>query len=561
MRPRTGYPHRPHFGGRVFARALAVADGVLPCPCERKPAGCLLGDSAVLGVQEYEGSVSLEQTTGPSYHTSLDTPDRTVDPAMLRWSGAAATSYLYLLTRLTNVQLAEIGDGVRADALARLAGNTVADRQAAARGAVELEALARAAVPPPLFGAWTTPAQVYAAGVNRRTGRWPEYAALERMRETAADVAAAVGRPAPGADSDARREASEMVPLALFRGALSFEDQWTPAARERVETELAVKVGWGTDNWVWRLGNCFRGRRTLAEIVDELTALGAGVDLAQAVRLTRLLVSLGRVRLRPILDAAGLGKALAQIGVRRGSVLMVHAGLSRFGYMRGGSAAVIAALREALGPEGTLAMPAHSVAVLGASPYNPRTSPSTVGAVTEHFRRQPGVLRSAHPTHSVCALGPAAQDLLAGHRADGAALSREGFWGKLYDLNGDVLLLCPIRSATIFHVGETWTGVPQAPLVVHTESDNGRRRAFTIPSAPWHVDHFEPLLAAPLLASGALRQMQFGEAPLYLGSARAMIDISVEANRRDPACSLGKQGACACWYCRALKANLAAAAK
>jgi hypothetical protein len=40
-----------------------------------------------------------------------------------------------------------------------------------------------------------------------------------------------------------------------------------------------------------------------------------------------------------------------------------------------------------------------------------------------------------------------------------------------------------------------------------------------------------------------------------------MIDISVEANRRDPACSLGKQGACACWYCRALKANLAAAAK
>jgi aminoglycoside 3-N-acetyltransferase len=38
-----------------------------------------------------------------------------------------------------------------------------------------------------------------------------------------------------------------------------------------------------------------------------------------------------------------------------------------------------------------------------------------MGAVTEYFRKLPGVVRSDHPTHSVAARGPGAEDLVAGH--------------------------------------------------------------------------------------------------------------------------------------------------
>jgi hypothetical protein len=80
---------------------------------------------------------------------------------------------------------------------------------------------------------------------------------------------------------------------------------------------------------------------------------------------------------------------------------------------------------------------------------------------------------------------------------------------------------------------------------------------FTIPQAPWHVDHFERTMAAPLLRSGAMRTAPLGESTIYLASARAMADISVAVNRANPLVSLGRGGACRCFYCHALRLGAA----
>jgi len=65
---------------------------------------------------------------------------------------------------------------------------------------------------------------------------------------------------------------------------------------------------------------------------------------------------------------------------------------------------LIDALRDALGPAGTLVMPTMSD---GASVFDPKTTPTCeMGIVAETFFRQPGVLRSTHPGASFAAAGP-----------------------------------------------------------------------------------------------------------------------------------------------------------
>lgn len=57
------------------------------------------------------------------------------------------------------------------------------------------------------------------------------------------------------------------------------------------------------------------------------------------------------------LDRPQLQAELRQLGVRAGSVLIVHASLSAFGTVEGGADTVVGALLDCLTPSGTLAVP------------------------------------------------------------------------------------------------------------------------------------------------------------------------------------------------------------
>ena len=152
---------------------------------------------------------------------------------------------------------------------------------------------------------------------------------------------------------------------------------------------------------------------------------------------------------------------LRRLGVEAGMILLVHASLSRLGWVVGGTQTVTEALLETLGPSGTLMMPAHSADWSEPSHWrHPPVPPETwdlvrdtmpawdaersrtraMGAIAEAFRRWPGVQRSRHPQTSFTALGPAGQALLEGHQP-GDAFGDTSPLGRLYDLDGHVLLL------------------------------------------------------------------------------------------------------------------------
>ncbi|MBU0629576.1 MAG: AAC(3) family N-acetyltransferase, partial [Candidatus Margulisbacteria bacterium] len=159
---------------------------------------------------------------------------------------------------------------------------------------------------------------------------------------------------------------------------------------------------------------------------------------------------------------------LRELGVKKGSVLLVHSSLSRLGFVQGGAKAVIEALLEVLGPEGTLAMPAFGWSPEQGGVFDCRRSPSRLGEISETFRRRSGVLRSCHPTHSIAAFGPQAAFLVGEHQKSKTPFDRFSPYQKLMELSGDILCLgVSIRYITFYHVYEDLN--PNFPLSVYAE--------------------------------------------------------------------------------------------
>jgi aminoglycoside 3-N-acetyltransferase len=121
-------------------------------------------------------------------------------------------------------------------------------------------------------------------------------------------------------------------------------------------------------------------------------------------------------------------------------ILMVHSSFDGFLPMyKGVAKELVNALIDLCGRDRTLVMPAF---VMGGRNYDTREyfksrqfdvrhTPSEVGLITEIFRRTPNVLRSLHPTCSLCALGPLAKELTAGHHVSRTGMSPDGPFGVM----------------------------------------------------------------------------------------------------------------------------------
>lgn len=103
---------------------------------------------------------------------------------------------------------------------------------------------------------------------------------------------------------------------------------------------------------------------------------------------------------------AQLATGLGELQLPRNHIYIVHSSMLRFGVIEGGLTGALACLRDLLGPDATILMPAFTFAYGRTRVWDYHASKAETGALTEYFRRQPGVLRSVHPFHSICASGP-----------------------------------------------------------------------------------------------------------------------------------------------------------
>jgi aminoglycoside 3-N-acetyltransferase len=210
---------------------------------------------------------------------------------------------------------------------------------------------------------------------------------------------------------------------------------------------------------------------------------------------------------------AQLRDDLLALGVRPGGVLMVHSSLRSLGQVAGGAETVIAGLLAAIGAEGTLLMPALTYErVIPTCPvFDVRHTPGNVGIIPETFRLRPGTLRSVHPTHSVCGVGPLAAALLEPHLHDGTPCGPHSPFHTLPQHNGQILMLgCGLEPNTSMHAIEELVVPPYLyapPITYHLTLADGsaRDKAYTPHNfRGWQqrYERVENILAAPALRRG-----------------------------------------------------------
>ncbi|WP_332685307.1 aminoglycoside 3-N-acetyltransferase [Bosea sp. (in: a-proteobacteria)] len=254
------------------------------------------------------------------------------------------------------------------------------------------------------------------------------------------------------------------------------------------------------------------------------------------------------------LTRAALRRDLVALGLAAGDAVMVHAALSRIGRLLNGPDAPIGALRDVVGPEGTLLAYADWDArydeLLDAGgrvpaewrehipPFDPLASRAIRdnGALPEFLRTTPGALRSGNPGASVAAIGAKAGWFTGGHPLDygygeGSPLA------KLVEAGGKVLMLgAPLDTMTLLHHAEHLARIP-----------GKRLRRYEVPFATpagivWRMieefetgdpvvgglaeDYFASIVGA-FLATGQGREGKVGAARCVLVEAAAIVAFAV----------------------------------
>jgi aminoglycoside 3-N-acetyltransferase len=257
---------------------------------------------------------------------------------------------------------------------------------------------------------------------------------------------------------------------------------------------------------------------------------------------------------RHAVSRARLAAQLSALGVAPGGVLLVHTAFRAIRPVEGGPLGLIEALRDVLGPAGTLVMPSWTGG--DEEPFEPASTPASadLGVVADTFWRLPGVLRSDH-AFAAAAAGPMAARILA----DPLPLPPhipESPIGRVHELDGQVLLLGIGHDAdTTLHLAELLAGVPyRAPKHV-TVLNNGR---------PVRIEYGEndhccarfALADEWLRGRGLQVEGRVGHAHARLARARDIVRVAVEELTRDPLVFLHPPSA-ACTECDEARRSVA----
>lgn len=147
-------------------------------------------------------------------------------------------------------------------------------------------------------------------------------------------------------------------------------------------------------------------------------------------------------------------------GVEAGDMLLLHSSavrtlrsIARRG-VKPDPALIVESFLQALGPTGTLLLPLFNFDFASGSPFDIRSTPSHMGAVTEAGRLWPGAVRTGHPIYSFAVIGARAENFRGVQNFSG--YGQDSPFGILHRADGRiaVLDLPDNHSMTFYHYVE-----------------------------------------------------------------------------------------------------------
>ena len=258
---------------------------------------------------------------------------------------------------------------------------------------------------------------------------------------------------------------------------------------------------------------------------------------------------------------------LADLGVRPGDLVMVHASMRAVGPVDGGAAEMVRTLCQLLGPTGTLAAyvswadSSYDATLNGrmlresARQAWPVFDPKTMrpypgfGILNQAIVDHPGAELSGNPDGCMAAIGDRAHWLVQNHPLD-FGYGRGSPLEKIVDLGGKILLLgAPLDAVTILHYAEAIADIPgkrQVRYEVPLLDEHGRKSWRKI--TEWDTNGILDCYAADgqadaveqitrdYVAEKEISPGRIGGAKCYLLDAREIVEFAVcwlESRHRD----------------------------
>ena len=234
---------------------------------------------------------------------------------------------------------------------------------------------------------------------------------------------------------------------------------------------------------------------------------------------------------------------IKNMNINSNDTLLIHSSLKSLGIVEGGAKTVVEAFMEVVS-NGLLIFPTHTWGLIqkDEQTFDNLNTNSNVGAITNAARNTKGFVRSNHPTHSVCAYGPKANDYIKLDDNATTPCGPNNCFGALKNMNAKILFLgAPLSKNTFIHSIEEEMNVPDrfTSHIYHfyTKDINNNIIDYYMPrhysTKSAHIsDHYEKLLPV-LLKHNPCKKVKLGNSTSYLVDATNCYKIVKELLSKD----------------------------